>query len=150
MGAIALLAVLAIVLFYFRRGTQEYTSEETPQGVVHNYVLALENRDFQRAYSYLAEGEGKPSYERFRQDLLSFQFAASLQISEAQIFEREAIVNVFVIRAGGGPFGDVYREAANAVLVLDDNKEWKISSMLYPYWGWGWYNPQVIKPAPGD
>ncbi len=150
MGAIALLAALAVVLFFLRQGTQEYTGEDTPQGVVHNYVLALESRDFQRAYNYLIEGEGKPTYERFRQDLLSFEFAASLQIGEAQVFEQEAIVNVTVIRGGGGPFEDVYRDAANAVLVLNDNNEWKISSMPYPYWGWDWFNPQLIKPTPGE
>jgi hypothetical protein len=150
MGAIALLAALAVLLFLQRRGAQDYTSEDTPQGIVFNYVLALEKKDFQRAYSYLAEGEGKPSYERFRQDLLSFQSAASLQISQAQVYEQEAFVELLVIRGGGGPFSDVYREPANALLVRDASGNWKISNMPYPYWGWDWYNPQLIKPVPGD
>jgi hypothetical protein len=144
LAAIALLAVLAVALFFLRRGTQEYTSDDTPQGVVRNYVLAVEKKDFRRAYGYLGEGAGKPSYERFCQDFISRSLDtsnAALQIGDAQYFEKEAFVALVVIRGGGGPFGDVYREQASALLVRDDSGAWRISSMPYPYWGWDCTTP---------
>ena len=151
LGAIGLLVIAALLLFFIRQRGQEYGPQDTPQGVVRNYVLALENKDFQRAYGYLIEGAGKPTYERFRQDFISLGMeasGASLQIGETQLFEREAIVALVVIRGGGGPFGDVYREPTSALLDRDASGGWKIARMPNPYWGWDWYNPQLIKPAP--
>jgi len=149
---IAALAVLAVILFFARQSGQEgYASEAAPEGVVRNYVLSLEGKDFQRAYAYLGEAEGKPSYERFRQDLMTMQMEASrasLQIGEVQVFEREAVVALVVIRGGGGPFEDTWREQTSALLERDEAGDWKIVRLPTPYWGWDWYNPQLIKPVP--
>jgi hypothetical protein len=148
---IAALAALAVGLFFLRQGQQDYVSENTPQDVIRNYVLALERKDFQRAYGYLREGQGKPDFERFRQDFLSRQLDISgtaVRIGETQPSDDDVIVALVVIRSGGGPFGDVYRESNSAVLAQDEAGDWKIASMPYPYWGWDWYNPQLLKPAP--
>jgi hypothetical protein len=148
---IAALAALAVGLFFLRQGQQDYVSDDTPQGVVRNYVLALEKKDFQRAYGYLRAGQGKPDFERFRQDLLARQLdisSAAVRIGETQPSGDDVLVALVVIRSGGGPFGDVYRESSSAVLARDEAGAWKIASMPYPYWGWDWYNPQLLKPAP--
>ena len=42
-----------------------------PEGVVHNYVLAVLNKDYQKAYGYLADLENKPTYEEFRQSFFN-------------------------------------------------------------------------------
>ena len=150
--AIAALALLAVILFLTRQSWQQgYVADDTPEGVLRNYVLALENKDFQRAYGYLSEGAGKPGYERFRQDFISLQMGisgTSLQIGETQTIEKEAIVAVAVIRGGSGPFEDTYREPGSALLDRDESGAWKIVRMPNPYWGWDWYNPQLIKPVP--
>ena len=64
---IGVLVVLALGLFFTRQDTQEYQTDDTPEGVVHNYVLALYRGDHEKAYGYLAEGENKPSYNEFRE-----------------------------------------------------------------------------------
>ena len=153
---IVALAGLAVALFFVRQGSQDYASDDTPQNVVRNYVLALEKKDFARAYAYLRQGAGKPDFERFRQDFIGRGLDISnvaVQIGETQPSGKDVIVSVVVIRSGGGPFGDVYRESNSALLVLDESGAWLIASMPYPYWGWDWYNPQLLKPAqaiPGD
>lgn len=148
---IVALAGLAVALFFVRQGSQDYASDDTPQNVVRNYVLALEKKDFARAYAYLRQGAGKPDFERFRQDFIGRGLDISnvaIQIGETQPSGKDVIVSVVVIRSGGGPFGDVYRESNSALLVLDESGAWLIASMPYPYWGWDWYNPQLLKPAP--
>jgi hypothetical protein len=155
LGSIVALALLAVGLFFLRQGSQDYVSDDTPQGVLRNYVLALEKRDFERAYGYLRQGEGKPDFNRFREDFLARRLdlsGSAVQIGEAQPSGEDALVSLVVIRNGNGPFSDVYREPNTAVLVKDKTGAWKISTMPSPYWGWDWYNPQLMKPtaAPGD
>ena len=145
------LAALAVGLFFLRQGQQDYVPDDTPQGVLRNYVLALEKNDFQRAYGYLRDGQGKPEFERFRRDFLARQLdfsGTAVSIGETQPSGDDVIVAVVVIRGGGGPFSDVYRESNSAVLTRNEAGAWKITSMPYPYWGYDWYNPQLLKPAP--
>ena len=65
------LVVLALVLFFTRQDKEEYLSDDTPEGVAHNYVLAVLNKDYEKAYGYLADLEHKPTYEEFRQSFLN-------------------------------------------------------------------------------
>ena len=52
---IAVLVVIALAVFFLRQGSQSYISEDAPEGVVHNYVLAVLNDDYEKAYGYLAD-----------------------------------------------------------------------------------------------
>ncbi|MBW2589509.1 MAG: hypothetical protein JRD71_02105, partial [Deltaproteobacteria bacterium] len=55
---IGVLITAALVVFFTRQGDgQTYMQESTPDGVVHNYVLALQQGDFQKAYGYLSDEE---------------------------------------------------------------------------------------------
>lgn len=153
LGAIGLLVVLAVGLFFTRRVPQEYVPDDTPQGVVRNYVLALEQGDYQRAYGYLQDSDNKPDFERFRTDFLTRQLDpknTALQIGESQQTGEVAVVELVVIRGGGRrPFGgNVYRESTNALLVQDTAGKWVITELPYPYWGWEWYSRPIEVPAP--
>ncbi len=151
LGAIGLLVVVAVGLFFTQRVPQDYVPDDIPLGVVHNYVLALEKGDYQRAYGYLQDTDKKPDFERFRTDFLTRQLDpknTALQIGESQQSEKVAVVELVVIRGGRGPFGDVYRESTNALLVQDTAGKWVITSLPYPYWGWDWYSRPIEVPAP--
>jgi len=63
---IAVLVVAALAVFFTRDDTQTYVSEDTPEGVTHNYVVAILNKDYKKAYTYLADLDNKPTYEQFR------------------------------------------------------------------------------------
>ncbi|UCH59930.1 MAG: hypothetical protein JSV61_00225 [Anaerolineales bacterium] len=145
---IALLVVVAVGLFLSRRDVQEYGSDDTPQGVVRNYVLALEKGDYLRAYNYLHASDWKPDYDQFRSAFLTRQLDsanAAVQIGQVRETGEEAVVDLIVIRGGIGPFGNVNRESTRALLGLDERGEWKITSLPYPYWGWDWYVPRPEK-----
>lgn len=47
------LVILAVVIVVARPGP-EYQDDGTPEGVAHNYLLALQKEDYQRAHSYLS------------------------------------------------------------------------------------------------
>jgi len=152
LGAIGLLVIAALLLFFIRQRGQEYGPQDTPQGVVRNYVLALDARDYERAYSLLSEAEGKPDFDRFRQDFLARRVDpsnAAILIQKDWQSGEDTLVDLVVVHAASGPFADSYRQPEQALLVRDAAGEWKLARMPYPYWGYDWYQaePQKI-PAP--
>ena len=64
---IGVLVVVALALFFTRQDKQEYVPDDTPEGVVRDYVLAIYKDDYEKAYAYLAETDNKPTYNEFRQ-----------------------------------------------------------------------------------
>jgi len=145
---IAVVIIAALALFFLRRSEPVYGPENTPEGIVHNYVVALQKGDFNRGLSYLANTQNKPDIIRFRQDLLNLNQNLSdysLQIGDTQINGDSAIVVVNIIQAGSGLFGGSSSQSQNANLVREGSG-WKISAMPYPYWSYDWYQP--IAPAP--
>jgi hypothetical protein len=149
--AIGLLVVLALVLFFLRRGQASYLPGDTPEEVVHNYTLALQRGDFEQAYSYLADSETRPTPDQFRQSLLVQRTDLSsnaVEIGDALIDGDEAEVNITILRTGGGLFSDFYRDPQIAMLRREADS-WKIVNLPYPYWVWEW-SPQSVpaKPVP--
>ena len=50
---IGVLVVIALALFFTRRDQQEYVADDTPEGVVHNYALAVFREEYEsRITSY--------------------------------------------------------------------------------------------------
>lgn len=139
---IGILVVAALAVFFTRRDTQTYVSEDAPEGVVHNYVLALLNRDYEKAYGYLADLENKPTYPEFRQQFLNGYINpenVALDIGGAEISDDTASVDVTQIYNPGDPFSSGSRDAQRAILV-QQNGAWKISSMpANNFWDYSWY-----------
>lgn len=144
LAGIAVLAVAAIALFFIRQQDQSYVPDDTPQGVVRNYILALQNEDFERAYAYLSEVENKPSLEAFQATFLTERADANsavVQIGEARQSGATTIVEVTLVYASRGPFFESSRQPMNATLEQDPAGAWKITSMPYPFWDFSWENP---------
>lgn len=145
---IALLVVVALALFIVRDKQPSYGAEDTPQGVLFNYVVALQVHDYQRAYGYLAEQDGKPSYNAFHQAFLARQLdpsTSALQIGNVQMLDNgDAWVNVTIQNAGNGLFNNGWSNTDKGTLV-EQNGAWKITYLPNPFWGWDWYQPT---PAP--
>ena len=51
---ILLVTVVAVVVVAQRPGLERYQPDNTPEGVVFNYLLALQQSDYERAYGYLS------------------------------------------------------------------------------------------------
>jgi hypothetical protein len=138
---IGVLVVAAFVLFFFRQTNLNYVNDDGPAGVVQNYVLALHKGDYQKAYDYLVSDQYKPTYEDFRRPFVMKQnniSTADVQISNVNLMEDEATVDLLMAQFGDAPFGGGYRSSERAELKKDQGL-WKIKQMPYPYWLYDWY-----------
>ncbi len=146
---IGVLIIVALALFFARQGKQEYLAEDTPQGVVHNYTLAVLKGEYEKAYAYLAEAEHKPTYQAFRQAFFDHTIdpnSAGLEIGETEINGDEAYVTVYIIYNPSEPFSGGYRNAETALLERQGG-EWKLLQMPYAFWAYHWYQatPEPLK-----
>ena len=142
---IGVVIVLALVLFFARQDKQEYKADGSPASVVFNYVLAVNNKDYEKAYGYLADLENKPTYDEFRQSFLKGMVSpdnVGVDVGEAEIDNDVASVEVNMIYGSSDPFSSGYRNQDRASLVMQ-NGEWKISSMPYNFWDYNWYQEPV-------
>jgi hypothetical protein len=146
---IAVLIVVALAVFFSRKdGNLNYIANDTPEGVVQNYVVALHKRDFDKAYGYLADLENKPTQEQFHQSFLNHNVDpanAGVEIGETEIMGESASVSLGVVYGQSDPFSNGYRNTDYAQLVRK-NGAWKIKQMPYSFWAYDWYQPA---PFPG-
>jgi hypothetical protein len=150
---IGILVVVALALFFTRQDNQDYVADDTPEGVVHNYALALYKDDYEKAYTYLAEAENKPTYNEFRQAFFNRYIDPSnsgLELGETETAGEEAYVTVYIIYNSSDPFSSGSRGTESARLERQDG-EWKLLQMPYNFWYYDWYQPTPeLVPAPKD
>jgi len=139
---IGVLVVVALAVFFTRKDSQTYVADDTPEGVVHNYVLAVLNKDYEKAYGYLAELKYKPTYEEFRRAFLNGEVNPQNQavdIGSSDIAGDTATVELQLITNSSDPFSTGYRNQQTADLVKQEGA-WKLTLMpQYNFWGYNWY-----------
>jgi hypothetical protein len=149
-GIVVLIAA-ALVVFFTRRSEATYASENAPDGVVHNYALAVLNKDYQKAYGYLADLTNKPTFSQFREAFALGRLMpdnSGLRVGQASITGDDATVQVDMVFTPGDPFTSTPTNVGIAQLVRQ-NGAWKISSMpTYNMWDYSWYQPIPKVPAP--
>jgi len=144
------LIVAAALGLFFTQTPRSYVPEDSPEDIVHNYAMALSLEDYQKAYTYLAEAEGKPDFSKFRSTFSGFGELGNvgLQILEAESLDDQVLVDLVVIHGNTGLFDSGWREDSFASLV-PDGPSWKIVQMPYPYWGFDWYqNDPALQKSP--
>ncbi len=134
---IALLVVASVAVFLSRKDTQTYLPEDDPKSVVHNYIFALQQEDFERAYTYLADEDYKPTFNEFLVEV-NQSGSEDVRLSDAEINGETAVVALIFTNANGRVFADYYEYDERALLVMQDGA-WKILDMDNRFWGWGWY-----------
>ncbi|HEY3311159.1 MAG TPA: hypothetical protein VGK00_05915 [Anaerolineales bacterium] len=147
---IAVLIVVALVVFFTRKDNLNYTSDDTPEGVVQNYVVALHKHDFDKAYGYLADLQYRPTPEQFRQSFLNHVVDptnAGLELGKTEISGDTASVSLGVIYGPNDPFSNGYRNAEYAQLVRQKGA-WKIKQLPFNFWSYEWYQPTSFPPVP--
>jgi hypothetical protein len=139
---IAVLIVAALAIFFTRQNQAAYVSDQTPEGVVHNYVLAVLKKDYQKAYGYLADLDNKPTFEEFRKAFAVGSLNPSnigIKVGAADITGDDASVEVSTVNTPRDPFSEGYNNPGVAQL-MRQNGAWKISSMpTYNLWDYSWY-----------
>lgn len=147
---IGALIVLALVLFFVRQDKKEYVSDSTPEGVVHNYVLAVLNKDYEKAYDYLADLKNKPTEDDFKQSFLNGMVNpqnTGVDIGEVEISGDDASIGLTIYYSYNDPFSSRYESPDRATLV-EQNGVWKLSYMPYSFWDYNWYNEAYIPISP--
>ncbi len=141
---IGVLVVAAVSLFFVRNRAPVYGPEDTPQGVVYNYAVALQLKDYTRAYGYMAKKDNQPTFDTFQRAFLARQLdtsASALQIGDVQMLaDGEAWVSLTIQYAGRGVFNSGYSNTDKAILIRQGGA-WKITYLPYPYWEFDWDQP---------
>ena len=148
-SGIGILILIALVLFFIRQQQAEYRPNDTPNNVVHNYILALLKQDYEQAFTYLADNEEKPSLAQFQQELRRSANEinrVSVTIGDMFFTDDTASVTLSMSQSYGGPITRTSWYTETAQLVRQNNA-WKIISMPYPLWSWNWYYSET-KPLP--
>ncbi|MBN1889316.1 MAG: hypothetical protein JW850_15080 [Thermoflexales bacterium] len=152
-GIVAAIALLVIVAFTvaFLRPKPTYQPEDTPEGVAHNYLFALRQGDYARAYSYLSPKlEGYPdSVGAFAENIWSQRWnfgvddnsitsrvAAARHVTDEHVLvsvsERQLYQN--------GLFGSGGHSHTFDMALRRENGQWKIITSDF-YWASCWEEP---------
>jgi len=136
LAGIGLLVISTIVLFIIRRNSQTYGPEDTPEGVLRNYILAINQEDYNIAYSYLPDVEAKPDYEEFEQRMsnkIDSIRQNALKIISVDISGNEAKIKVVITQGGSDPFFDNGHSINQTVLLGLHDGAWKLTRIPYPF-----------------
>jgi hypothetical protein len=147
-GSILLTAVSFVMLL--RLPPPTYGEEGSPEGVVHNYLLALKHKDFERAYLYLdPKLAGFPaSAEKFEQDIVGsswsfsgvFETNISLEVLSSEQRSGTASVMVQEIKFyDRGLFSNEQTTSNFRVRLIKQDSTWRITS-ADSYWYRCWNN----------
>lgn len=139
---IGVLVIAAIVLVFTLagKGGGLLLPEDTPEGTVQRYFLALEAEDYQKAYSYLspsaiAEQKYYNSYEKwsqaFSQRRQTDAWKATLE--KSTVTGNEATVDVIVdVFTPSGPFDDPVHSRRYTFRLKKEGTFWSITAPVYP------------------
>ncbi len=142
-AGIVLLVGLAFVLVLIRPGPA-YIADDTPEGVVQDYLLALQQQDYARAFSYISPSlENRPASatdleSQARTDYWSLQVSNSSTLgiekttstgNSANVSVRERYTNNGSILGGGGrDYGSVFNvrleRQAEAWKIVHSERYW--------------------------
>ncbi len=147
-AGIVVLVIVALVTVLLRTpNNEEYIADNTPEGVVHNYFLALQRQDYEKAYSYLADDlQAKPTLDEFTRELdYTSSSEVTLQIYETRLGDVHTQVDISITTySSGGIFdsGSYNTEDTVYLRATGDGGEWRLIEFPYPYWGYSWDQDQ--------
>lgn len=133
-AAIILLVIVAFVIIA-NRPRPAYQDVDSPEGVVQDYLLALQLGDYERAYNYLAPeitypGSTEEFFDSLREQPWAFttddNYSLIIESSEP-ISDRSVAVTVRLIYSNNTLFGgDGYAETFQMRLV-NDGQGWELA-----------------------
>lgn len=145
-GIILLVGVAFAVAFWRPKPT--YQPEDTPEGVAHNYLFALQQEDYERAYKYLSPGlESYPaSVDKFTKDLDEYSWqmqdlknqSVTLAVDSTRLAGDRATVSIRETHFHRGDLFDSNQYTNTFDMTLQrENGEWKIIKSD-TYWASCW------------
>ncbi|HEX9897380.1 MAG TPA: hypothetical protein VGA85_06965 [Dehalococcoidales bacterium] len=139
--AITILIIITITLVVTNRGIAPLLPEDTPQGTVQRFLLAIQEHDVQKAYSYLnvEEKTGKLTYDDWARswadEIRSSQTAWKATLGNTVITGDSATVEVLIdVFQPGGPFEDPIYTNDYTYELKKINGSWFITERPWLYW----------------
>ena len=146
---IVLLVIVALVVVMSRSpGSEEYIADNTPEGVVHNYFLAMQRKEYEKAYGYLSDDlASKPTLDQFINDVQysGSDSESSLKIGDVRPGDVHTQVDITITNYRTGNIFENSSYSTEDTVFLkatDGGGVWKITLFPYPYWGWNWDQEQ--------
>ena len=145
---VALIVISVAVALINPRGAAETLSEDTPEGVVQRFILAIQDRDYTLAHSYLSDELKKTctvaqieerssfSVDTLRDNRIALLGTDELSDGRMQVRVRVTQVNV------SPPFGVDESSYQERYVLVQENGDWRFAE---PPWPLGWCPP--IAPA---
>jgi hypothetical protein len=139
-AAIGFLAIVAVVLV-LAMPKPENTSllpEGTPEGTVQRYLLALEDEDYLKAYSYLSFPSDKQMpYDAWKGRAIRYEekHGVKVTLEKSTVTGSEATVYVTVdIFRASEPFDNPVYTQHVTFFLKEEGTSWKITSPTYVGW----------------
>ena len=113
----------------------EYLLDDMPEGVTHNYLLAIQNEDYERAYSYLSQDLLDYPHDviEFQKDINNYSYwfrqntSNTIEILTTNIYGNIADVEARESTFYQGELFDSGQRTRNFILKLQlTDDEWKI------------------------
>ncbi|MBI4771545.1 MAG: nuclear transport factor 2 family protein [Chloroflexi bacterium] len=150
-GIVAGAAALVIVAFLVAllKPGPAFRPDDSPEGAAHNYLLALQRADYERAYSYLSPTlAGYPADAgAFAEDVDRFGWnfnrgeGATLRVESARITGERAVVTVEETAFyQGGLFDSSQHSTTFQITLRREAAGWRIVQ-ADSYWAWCWTQP---------
>lgn len=139
--AITVLIVTTITLVLTNRGITNLLPENTPEGTVQRFLLAVQDHDLQKAYSYLnvVESGRKLTYDDWVQSISPrLQNSSSVwkaTFGKTTTSDGNATVEVLIdIFQPSGPFDNPIRTQVDNYQLKLINGKWFITTRPWLYW----------------
>ncbi len=139
---IGVLVIVAVVLVLTMTGEGAVTllPEDTPEGTVQRYFLAIEAKDYEKAYSYLspsaiAEQTYYNSYEKWSQAFIQRRQtnAWKATLGESPVTDDRAMVAVTIdVFRPDTPFENPVRTRHYVFQLKKEGTSWSIIAPVYP------------------
>ena len=155
-AAVVLLAVAAVVIALVAGGGGRLLSEESPEGVVQRFLLAIEAGDYGEAYDYLgAKLKEECTYDDFL-DRSSGErikeIQATLVRTEAFDDRTEVTISITRFRVSGpflAPFDSPTSSHQERYLLRQEERQWLFSQMPWPVY-WCPVPAEPVRPVPAE
>ena len=139
---IGILVITTISLVLFTKGNEvTLLPEDTPAGTVQRYLIAIQEKNYQKAYSYLSFDPSQKitTYDDWLRMIGGPQipdqstWKASLGKTTQNVDNANVEVTIDTFRPGG-PFGDPVHSQQILFLLSKNDSRWVITSPTYIYW----------------
>jgi hypothetical protein len=137
---IAIIVVISFVFVLSNQKQASYIADDTPEGVVNNYLLAWVKNDYATIEKYLVDDANKPNTKEIMDAIQYNSYVEEIGVTIEETIINEDTASVTILTINSSSAYDTRRRDSNQVIKLvKQDGDWKVSEAIYPFWNWDWY-----------